>query len=169
MPSHKQTEAARRNIKKAQAAWRGMSHRQRALAQPEGRARARPGKRGGGRYYRVEVRPKREFATFRYHDVGRPGHALRLAGRRTSGSWADVAWLISKDDAHVAGGYLVADTAAARGVLAVIGPARHVEGDIFQGHPRKNIPEREKPTAAQRRARTANIRKAQAARHMRRA
>lgn len=35
---------------------------------------------------------------------------------------------------------------------------------MFKGHPRKNIPEREKPTAAQKRALRENIRKAQEAR-----
>jgi hypothetical protein len=40
----------------------------------------------------------------------------------------------------------------------------HLEGDILQGHPRRNIPEREKPTPAQRLAQTENIRKAQKAR-----
>lgn len=164
MATARQKDAARRNIKKAQSAWRAMSPRQRAQAQPQGRARARPGTRGGGEYHRVEVRPKGDFVTYRYHDVGRPGHALRLAGKRTSGSWDDVAWLISKEDAHVEGERLVADTSAARKILEDIGPAKHVKGDIFRGHPRKNVPEREKPTPAQRRARRTNILKAQAAR-----
>jgi hypothetical protein len=42
-----------------------------------------------------------------------------------------------------------------------------VEGDVFEARPRPNVPEREKPTPAQRRARSANIKKAQAARHAR--
>lgn len=136
-----------------------------ALSQPEGRARRKPGTMGKGKYYRVVVRPKEQFSTFRYHDVGEPGGILRLAGRRSSGSWADQAWLISKEMAHIEGNTLVADHADARKVLKVIGPAKHIKGDVFQGHPRKNVPESEKPTLAQRRARTANIRKAHAARH----
>jgi hypothetical protein len=131
------------------------------------RMRARPGTGGGGRYYRVEVRPKSGFEIFRYHDVGRPGHVKRLAGKRSSGSWADAAWLISKTDAHVRNGVLVADTAGARKVLKDIGPARLVRGSLFRGHPRRNVPERAKPTAAQRRARTRNIRAAQRARRTR--
>lgn len=127
-------------------------------------ARARPGTKGGGRYYRIEIRPGREFADFRYHDVGRQGHAVRLAGKRGSGRWADAAWLIAKGDAHVEKGMLVGDTAWARRILTAIGPARRVRGDVFRGHPRRNVPEKAKPSAAQRRARTANIRKAQAAR-----
>jgi hypothetical protein len=129
-----------------------------------GRARAKPGATGRGDYYRVVVRPKEDFVIFRYHDVGRPGHLQRLGGKRASGSWADQAWLISKDDAHVEGGRLVGDTAAARKLLRTIGPAERMKGDVFQGHPKKNVPERDKPTPAQRRARLANIRKAQRAR-----
>ena len=58
-------------------------------------------------------------------------------------------------------------------VLAVIVLAKlgsepvHVKGDIFEARPRRNIPEREKPTPAQQRARRTNIKKAQAARHAR--
>lgn len=164
--TERQSEAAKKNIKKAQAAWRAMSSRQHALSQPEGRARQKPGTTGEGKYYRVVVRPKKQFSTFRYHDVGEPGGILRLAGKRSSGSWDDQSWLISKKMAHIEGNTLVADHADARKVLKVIGPAKHIKGDVFQGHPRKNVPESEKPTLAQRRARAANIRKAQAARHM---
>lgn len=135
-----------------------------ASRKPRATTRARPGTRGTGKYYRIEVRPASEFVTFRYHDVGRPGHVLRLAGQRPSGSWADAAWLISKDDAHVRGGELVTDVPDARKVLETIGPAKHVKGDVFRGHPRKNIPERLKPTRAQVQARTKNIAKAQKAR-----
>jgi hypothetical protein len=164
MATHKQKEAAKKNIKKAQAAWQAMSPREHAKAQPEGRARKKPGTGGGGEYYRIVVRPKEGFTTFRYHDVGKPGGIQRLAGKRSSGSWDDQAWLIDKKMAHIERNKLVADTLAAQEVLKEVGPAKHIKGDIFQGHPRKNIPEREKPTPAQRRAQTENIRKAQKAR-----
>ncbi len=164
MATTKQRKAARANIKKAQQKWKGMSHRQHALAQPQGRTRAKPGAKGGGEFYRVEVRPKEEFVTYRYHDVGKQGHLERLAGKRSSGSWDDQAWLISKKDAHVSGGKLVGVSSDAKRLLKIIGPAKHLKGDIFHGHPRKNVPEREKPTTAQRRAYTRNIVKAQKAR-----
>lgn len=164
MATTKQKEAAKKNIKKALSAWKGMSSRERALAQPEGRKRAKPGTKGEGKYYRIVVRPKEEFTTFRYHDVGEPGGIQRLAGKRSSGSWDDQAWLISKDMAHLERDRLVADTPEAQEILDMIGPAKHVKGDIFQGHPRRNVPEREKPTPAQRRARRENIQKAQKAR-----
>lgn len=164
MATEKQRDAARENIKKAQETWRSMSPRARAISQPEGRARAKPGTTGEGEYYRVIVRPKEEFATFRYHDVGRPGDIERLAGKRASGSWDDQAWLISKKSAHLEGDRLVADTPEAKEVLDIVGPLKHVKADIFQGHPRENVLEREKPTVAQRRAYEQNIRKAQQAR-----
>ncbi len=141
-----------------------MSPKEHARAQPEGRARAKPGTKGEGKYYRIVVRPKEEFVTFRYHDVERPGHIQRLAGKRSSESWDDQAWLISKEDAHVEDRELVADTPGAQEILDIIGPVKHVKADLFKGHPRKNVPEREKPTAAQKRARRENIRKAQEAR-----
>ena len=169
MATKKQREAAKRNIRKAQEAWESMSSTELARSQPEGRARKGPGTTGEGKYYRVVVRSKEKFVTFRYHDVGNPGGILRLAGKRSSGSWDDQAWLISKTMAHVDGNTLVADSPDAKKILDVIGPARHVEGDVFQGHPRKNVPERAKPTPAQQRARMENIRKAQEARQQRKA
>jgi hypothetical protein len=142
-----------------------MSSRQHARAQPEGRKRKKPGTGGGGEYYHVAVRPKREFVTFRTQDVGERGHIQRVAGKRRSGSWDTVKWLISKQDAHVAGGKLIPDSAEANKVVAELGSRPvHVRADVFEAAPRRNVPEREKPTAAQRRARSANIKKAQAAR-----
>ena len=41
MATQKQKEAAKNNIKKAQAKWQAMSPREHAKAQPEGRARAK--------------------------------------------------------------------------------------------------------------------------------
>ena len=168
MPTEKQKAAALKNIRKAQAKWQSMTPRQHALAQPQGRGRAKPGSTGEGKFYRVEVRPKGEFVTFRYHDVGKPGGMERLAGKRPSGSWDDQAWLIAKNMAHIEGETLVADDPDAKDVLEIIGPAKHIKGDIFKGHPRKNVPEREKPTSAQRQAQQTNIQKAQAARKMQR-
>lgn len=142
-----------------------MSRTARSRAQPEGRRRRKPGTTGGGQYYHIEVRPRDQFVTFRTHDIGEKGHVQRVAGKRSSGSWADQKWLVSKSDAHMENGRLVADTPDVAKVLKVIGPARHIDADRFKGHPRRNVPERSKPTAAQKRARTANIRKAQARRH----
>jgi hypothetical protein len=168
MATQKQREAARRNIRKAQAAWQSMSPQEHARAQPEGRKRARPGTGGGGDYYHVTVRPKEDFVTFRTQDVGEPGHVQRVAGKRGSGSWATQKWLISKEDAHVEGGRLVPDTEEVKQVLGKLGSRPvHVKGDVFEAKPRRNVPEREKPTPAQQRARRANIKKAQAARRAR--
>lgn len=51
MATAKQRAAAKKNVKKAQSAWREMTPRQRALAQPQGRARKRPGAGGGKKRY----------------------------------------------------------------------------------------------------------------------
>jgi hypothetical protein len=166
MATARQRSAARRNIKKAQQKWKSMSPRQHSRSQPEGRGRKKPGTGGGGEFYRIRVRPKEEFKTFRTQDVGEPGHVERLAGKRQSGSWDTEAWLISKEDAHVERGKLVADSTEARQVLDKLGSApKHVKGDVFEAKPRPNVPERDKPTPAQKRARRENIKKAQAARH----
>ena len=168
MATSRQRQAATTNIQKAQARWRSMSSQQRALAQPEGRSRRRPGA-GGGRYYRVEVRPKSGFVSFRTQDVGSKGHLQRVAGRRSSGSWATVTWLIAKEDAHIQSGRLVPDTADVRKLIAQLGSRPvHIQGDRFRATDRPNVPERSKPTPAQRRARSASVKKAQAARRRRR-
>jgi hypothetical protein len=163
--STKQREAARQNIKKAQAKWRSMSARQHSLAQPEGRARAKPGTKGGGDYYRVVVRPKEQFVSFRNQDVGEPGGLQRIAGKRSSGSWGTQAWLISKDFAHIEGNTLVPDHQDAKELLEKLGSnPKHEKGDVFSAKDRPNVPEKAKPTAAQKRAQSENIKKAQAAR-----
>jgi hypothetical protein len=112
------------------------------------------------------VRPKSDFVFFRTQDVGHKGHIQRVAGRRKSGSWATVTWLIGKEDAHLQNGRLIADSVAARKLLEQLGSRPvHTQGDRFTASDRPNVPERNKPTASQRRARAANIQKAQAARH----
>ena len=166
MTTSRQIIAAKKNIKKAQATWKGMTARQHALAQPEGRARAKPGTTGKGKFYRIEVRPKAQFTSFRVQDVGRPGGLERVAGRRSSGSWDTATWLVAKTDAHVTAQHtLVIDDPKARTVLSNIrGPIKWVKGDVFIAHPRKNVPEVAKPTPKQRRAQRTNIIKAQLAR-----
>jgi len=145
-----------------------MTPRKGALARPEGKKRAKPGIKGEGDYFRIVVRSKDEFATFRYQDVGEKGHILRLVGKRSSGSWDTQVWLISKDDAHIESDTLVADTDDARRLIETLGSKpTHVEGDVFKAKDRPNVPESKKPTEAQQRARLENIKKAQQARRSR--
>src|SRR5207248_2272933 len=110
--------------------------RQHSLAQPEGRGRKRPGTGGGGRFYRIEVRPKQEFVTFRTQDVGDRGHLERVAGKRSSGSWDTATWLISKEDAHRQGDTLVIDDPKVKASLIdkkqIRGKIIHKKGDIFE-------------------------------------
>ena len=126
--------------------------------------RAKPGARGTGGFFHIQVRPKSEFVSFRNQDVGGRGGIERLAGQRANGSWDTQKWLIGKSEAHRAGRELVPDSLAAEKVLAQLGSApRHLGGDRFIARPRRDVPEAEKPTPAMRRAQLTNIKKAQAA------
>src|SRR5690606_5629219 len=117
MATARQRKASRENLKKARRVWQRMSPSQRARSQPR-RDRAKPGSTGRGAFFHIEVRPKREFDTFRTQDVGRSGGIERVAGKRGSGSWDTQKWLIAKQHAHMTrGGRLVADSAEARKVL----------------------------------------------------
>ncbi|MEK7063354.1 MAG: hypothetical protein AAB955_01520 [Patescibacteria group bacterium] len=114
--------------------------------------RKAPGSTGKGKFYRIELRPKAQFTSFRVQDVGKKGGLERLAGHRPSGSWDTVTWLIAKDKATVVNGHLKITGAKEKSVLKQIkGPVVHVKGDIFRAHPR-NVPERLKPTPAMKRA-----------------
>lgn len=165
MPTTQQKTASKGNIKRAQAKWKSMSKRQHSLAQPEGRSRKRPGA-GGGKFYQIEVRPKNEFITFKTQDVGEKSGLERIAGKRQSGSWDTVTWLVAKGDAHVNDhDQLVVDDPRAKTALKQIrGPIIRKKGDVFSARARKNIPEDTKPTPAQHRAQMANIKKARSAR-----
>lgn len=166
MTTEKQRQAARENVKAAQEKWQSMSSSERSRSQPEGESRADPGTRGEGDYYRIIVRDSDDFETFRTHDVGDPGGIQRVSGQRKSGSWDTQAWLISKDDAHIDSGKLVPDSKSAKDLLSDLGSKPvHKEGDVFTADDRRNVPESEKPTPAQTRARKENIKKAQEARH----
>jgi hypothetical protein len=166
MASATRRKTAKRNARKAQVASRDT--RAHGRRQPSGRARAKPGARGGGAFFHIEGRPRREFRTFRTQDVGKRGGIERVAGKRSSGSWDTQKWLISKEHAHRIGRRLVPDTPDARKVFKVLGsPPRHLSGDRFKAKDRPDVPERKKPAPAMRRARTRNIRKARAARSRR--
>jgi hypothetical protein len=95
--------------------------------------RRKPGSTGKGDYYHIEVLPKSGFVTFRTQDVGDPGHIQRVAGKREGGSWETVKWLIGKEDAHVRGGHLVADSKDAKNLIKELGTKPvHISGDRFK-------------------------------------
>lgn len=81
------------------------------------------------RYYRIIVRPRNDFVTFRIRDIGGIGHMQQLVGKRPNGSWATQAWLISKNDAHIDDGILVADSRGARELLMKLGSEPKYERD----------------------------------------
>jgi hypothetical protein len=127
-------------------------------------SRQSPGSSGKGEYYHVEIRPSGDFVTFRTQDVGSPGHIQRVAGKREGGSWATVKWLIGKEDAHVSGDTLVGDSKDAKDVLRKLrSKPVHIRGDRFESKPRKRVAKKSKPTAAQKKTRSQNIKKAQTA------
>ena len=133
-------------------------------------SRAKPGARGTGAFFHIQVRPRTDFVSFRNQDIGARGGIERVAGRRANGSWDTQKWLIGKTQAHRDGKQLVADSVAAEKVLAQLGSVpRHLGGDRFIAKPRRDVPEDEKPTPAMRRAQRTNIKKAQAAVRKRRA
>ncbi|KUK76984.1 MAG: Uncharacterized protein XD93_0605 [candidate division WS6 bacterium 34_10] len=165
MATIKQKKASKKNIKKAQKKWKSMTKRQRAIAQPQGRKRAKPGTKGKGDYYRIVVRDKNQFSSFKTHDVGDKGGIQRIAGHRPSGSWDTQAWLISKKMAKKVGDTLESIDKDVKKVLKELGSKpKHLKGDIFEAKPRPNVPEKDKPTKAQQNAREKNIKKAQKAR-----
>lgn len=128
--------------------------------------RAQPGTKGGGEFYRIVVRPKGQFTSFRNHDVGDAKGLERVAGHRSSGSWATQAWLVSKDMAHVENGILIGDHPdAIKLIKSLQTQPVQKKMDVFEARDRRNVPEREKPTQAQLKAWSENIKKAQAARH----
>lgn len=117
--------------------------------------RKSPGSTGQGDYYHVEVRPGGDFVTFRTQDVGDPGHIQRVGGKRETGSWATVKWLISKEDAHISGDTLVADTQDAKDVLRRLGSKPvHKKGDLFEAKPRRSGSSRSRTTGNQKKSRS---------------
>ena len=134
-------------------------------AQTKKQTRKAPGSSGRGDYYHVEVRPGESFVTFQTQDVGRRGHIQRVAGRRLSGYWTTVKWLIGKEDAHIQDEKLVPDSKAAKDVIKQLGsqPVRLV-GDRFRAKPNRNVSETIKPTSTRGRTRPENIKNTQTAR-----
>lgn len=101
--------------------------------------RKKPGLGGGGKFYRIEVRPDEKFVTYRTQDVGEKGHLERLAGKRKSGKWDTAVWLVSKEDARVSHGKLVITEPKVKEAIEenTDGELVHVKGDIFHAHPVK--------------------------------
>lgn len=100
-------------------------------------------KGAGGKYYRIEVRPKELFDLFRIREMDEKGHLECLLGkRRGTGRFRPVMWLVSKEDAHLApNGRLVIDRPEARSVLRqIIIPIIHDGGDFFHAQPRQGGP-----------------------------
>ena len=105
--------------------------------------RKTPGETGKGEYYHIEVRPRNGFIAFTTQDVGKKGGLLRVAGKRATGVWHTVAWLVEKKLAHISrNGRLIIDDIKAQNVLRqIIKPILHKKGDVFVTTPRYSTPE----------------------------
>lgn len=97
------------------------------------RERKKPGTGGEGKYYRLVLQSKEQFVTFRYHDVGeKGGDLIRLAGKKSGGSWETQAWLINKDSAKVENGNLIARSRDVEDLLKTLGTRpRQIDNDVF--------------------------------------
>lgn len=110
-----------------------------------GANRRTPGDTGQGDYYHIEVLKDSGLTSFRTQDVGDPGHIQRVAGRRSSGSWVTVKWLIGKQDAHISGSHLVPDSKDAKDLIKQLGvqPVR-INGDRFKAEAK--VPPKDNPS-----------------------
>lgn len=129
MTAHPHSQAAQRHGEKAEKAHL-----------PPLRAPKRSDKDRGGKYYRIEVRPKEKFDLFRIRDMDKDGRLECLLGKRTKGvRYRPVAWLVLKEDAHLThNGRLVIDRPETRSVLKQIQtPIVHDEGDFFRAQPKQ--------------------------------
>jgi len=165
MARKKQRLAAKREARKTIKTWTLITPKQKELAKTERKKRAKPGSTGEGNYYRIEIRDKNQFSIFRNHDVGERGGLQRIAGKRPNGNWDTQAWLIEKHLANVVGSTLKSRYKDVQKLIDTLGSKpKHVKGDIFKAKPEKNVPEKDKPTPAMKKAWAGNIKKAQEAR-----
>jgi hypothetical protein len=59
-------------------------------------------------YYRIKVRSKNQFSTFRIEHLTE-NDSIQITGRLADGSWGTQQWLINKGDVRLENGILVAD------------------------------------------------------------
>lgn len=101
--------------------------------------RAAPGTKGTGNFYRITIRPKSEFVSFRNHDIGRAGHIERIAGKRADGAWDTQCWLVDKKDAKIEGGYLIGNNDDVKNLfLKFENSPKHIREDLFSAKDKKN-------------------------------
>ena len=138
MPTGKQIEAARQNIRKAQLKWQSMSPAERSRSNPEGRRRVKAGRNGKGDHYHIEVRDKFYFELFRTHEIGEG--IQRVDGRQADGRWMTLKWLLPKSQVEINDGRLIGTTEEAQQILSQLDPQpRRIKGDIFHAkHPARH-------------------------------
>jgi hypothetical protein len=103
--------------------------------------RKKPGTGGGGKFYRIELKDKDRYESFRYHDVGEKGGDLeRLAGKKEGGEWETQSWLVNKNSAHVNKGKLVPESSDVKELFSkLISRPKQIKGDIFSSKEKNSI------------------------------
>ena len=178
-PSRSAGKACARSTRnRGTCAWLVLSHQHGRLVMPKSRKRssarrspraktrrAKPGARGHGGFFHIQVRPRTEFVFFRNQDVGRRGGIERVAGRRANGSWDTQKWLIGKiGGAPRRQAARAGHRGGAQGARRSSARCRAISAATASSPSRAaRFPASEKPTPAMRRAQLANIKKAQAA------
>jgi hypothetical protein len=120
-------------VKQAQKIWRNMTSDQHNTT-PEGQGRTSQSEHeSAGSFFRITVRPKEQYVSFRNYNVDGSSGLIRVAGRKRSGTWDTHAWLLSKDSAHQEDDYLLAETEEARNLFSGFSdyPTR-VAGDEYE-------------------------------------
>jgi hypothetical protein len=141
-----QKSASKKNLKRAQPVWQGMSFHKHAMSGSVVSKRAATGITSHDEYYRIIVRPKEQFTIFRTQDIGKPGALQRLAGKCSGGTWATQAWLVNKGSAHVEGKKLVADNKDVQDLIRQLGSQPVLEkDDIFSTKSSSTIIRTNKP------------------------
>lgn len=128
------------------------------VANTKWHARSKAVTTGQGKFYHIQIRSKYQFVLFRNHDVGKSWGLERLAGQRANGNRDTISRLVSKDCAHIKDWKLIIDEQWAKSVLGQIEwDIAWLKGDVFKAKPVKNVAKKDKPTAAQKKAQSVNI------------
>jgi hypothetical protein len=86
-----------------------------------------------GSYYRIIVRPREDFKSFKSETPTINNTIQQINGKNAEGQWSTQSWLIHKDGAHIDSGKLVPDNKAVRRLLQVLdGHVVHIKDDVFQ-------------------------------------
>lgn len=84
-------------------------------------------------YFRIIIRPRKQFVAFHTLETREPSSVQRLAGHRPASVRANQTWLLSKEIAHVEKGRIIPDTSEAVELLAAFAHEPvHQRDDLFE-------------------------------------